>query len=193
MRSRSRRSGFSLFEVVVVSAVLVMVAALSYPTLKSSYGYYKLNGSIDSVRAAWAQARARAIEQGRPYRFSVEPNGSHFRVAPDSPDYWSGSAPGDDSQGKGYVLEQGLPGGVRFAVNGEAGAAAPDARSSSTDPGAADTTNYSGIDWNTAVVFLPDGTAKDDVRILFQVTGAQPTAVQLRGLTCAVTVEPVKK
>jgi hypothetical protein len=56
-----------------------------------------------------------------------------------------------------------------------------------------DTTNYSGINWSTAVVFQPDGTAKDDVRIVFQVTGVQPTAVQLRGMTCAVTVEPIKK
>src|SRR5215218_707219 len=106
-----RRPGFSLLEVIVVMAILLMISAACYPTLKSSYGYFKLNGGIDSVRAAWAQARAHAIEQGRPYRFSVEPNGTHFRVAPDRPDYWGGSAPSDDPDGKGMVLEQALPGG----------------------------------------------------------------------------------
>jgi len=190
MIARPHRQGFTLLEIVLVSAVLVFIAAISYPSLKSSYGYFKLHGGIDSVRTAWAQARAHAIEEGRPYRFSVEPNGSHFRVAPDSPDYWSGSVPNDDKLGKGYVLEQALPGGVRFSANGE------------SPPGAAESkdgidqvykTNYAGIDWSTTVVFLPDGTAKEDVRIHFQVQGAMPAVVHLRGLTGTVSVQSVKK
>jgi prepilin-type N-terminal cleavage/methylation domain-containing protein len=182
-----RRPGFSLLEVIVVMAILLMISAACYPTLKSSYGYFKLNGGIDSVRAAWAQARAHAIEQGRPYRFSVEPGGSHFRVAPDRPDYWGGSAPSDDPDGKGMVLEQALPGGVRFTVNGDGGTPPP-ADSDKEVPA-----NYSSIGWSTTVVFLPDGTAREDVRILFQVQGVQPTLVHLRGLTGSVTVQRVSK
>ena len=82
-----------------------------YPSLKSSYGYYKLTGGIDSVRAAWAMARARAVEEGRPYRFSVEPNGSRFRVAPDQADYWSGSAPPTISRGRGWSSRRRCPAG----------------------------------------------------------------------------------
>ena len=189
MTARIRRRGFTLLEMMLVIAVIVMVSAIVYPSLKSSYGYYKLHGGIDSVRAAWAMARAHAIEEGRPYRFSVEPNGSHFRVAPDQADYWSGSPPADDKQGKGYVLEQALPGGVRFTINGEPTANTPDDKS----PGKEEKTNYSSIDWKTAVVFQSDGTAKEDVHILFQVRGATPTKVHLRGLTATVSVEPVTK
>ena len=190
MTARSRRRGFTLLEVMLASAVLLMLAAISYPSLKSSYGHFKLTGGIDSVRAAWATARARAVEEGRPYRFSVEPNGSHFRVAPDRADYWSGSPPEDDSHGKGSVLEQALPGGVRFSVNGEPTANLPEDKSA---PGSEDKARRTGIEWSTAVVFLPDGTAKDDVTILFQVQGATPTRVHLRGLTATVTVRPVTK
>jgi prepilin-type N-terminal cleavage/methylation domain-containing protein len=190
MTARSRRRGFTLLEVLLASAVLLMLAAICYPSLKSSYGYYKLTGGIDSVRAAWAMARARAIEEGRPYRFSVEPNGSHFRVAPDKADYWSGSAPADDSQGKGLVLEQALPGGVRFSVNGQPTGNIPEDKS---PPGKDDKAKVAGIEWSTTVVFLPDGTAKDDVNILFQVQGARATRLSLRGLTASVSVQPVTK
>ena len=190
MTARTRRRGFTLLEVLLVLAVIVMLGAICYPSLKSSYGYYKLNGGIDSVRAAWAMARSHATKENRPYRFSVEPNGSHFRVAPDRDDYWSGSAPSDDPQGQGYILEQSLPGGVRFSVNGEASGETPEDKS---PPGKEEKVNYSGIQWSTTVVFLPDGTAKEDVHILFQVQGTRPAKVHLRGLTGTVSVQPVTK
>lgn len=190
MTARKRRRGFTLLEVLLATAVLLMLTAVCYPSLRSSYGYYKLTGGIDSVRAAWAMARARAVEEGRPYRFSVEPNGSRFRVAPDRSDYWSGSTPDDDTQGKGLVLEQALPGGVLFSVNGQPSAKLPEDKSA---PGSEDKATFSGVEWSTAVVFLPDGTAKDDLDILFEVRGTRAARVRLRGLTAAVTVQPVDK
>ena len=188
MTARTRRRGFTLLEVLLATAVLLMLAAVCYPSLKSSYGYYKLTGGIDSVRAGWAMARARAVEEGRPYRFSVEPNGSRFRVAPDRSDYWSGSIPDNDSQGKGMVLEKALPGGVVFSINGKPKGNLPEDKS---PPGSEEKAKFSGVEWTTAVVFLPDGTAKDDLDILFEVEGTRATRVRLRGLTAAVTVQPV--
>jgi hypothetical protein len=41
---------------------------------------------------------------------------------------------------------------------------------------------------STVAVFLPDGTARDDAEVRFQVKGALPKTVKLRGLTGAVTV-----
>ena len=100
MKTKKRRSGASLLEVVVVLAIMVIISALAIPSIQAMYGSYKLNGAVDSVRAAWADARSRAIDEGRPYRFSVEPNGTHYRVAPDDPDYWPGSGPANDPNGE---------------------------------------------------------------------------------------------
>jgi len=184
---KKRRAGTSLFEVLLVMAILVILSALSFPSLSSMYGSYKLNGSVDAVRSAWSNARAHAIEEGRPYRFSVEQDGSSYRVAPDQNEYWSGNdGPSDDPNGKGYVLARSLPSGVRFSLNGEAPAATPPAEPEHDSITEKQVTNG---DWKTAVIFLPDGTAREDVKVTFNVRGAKPTSLQLRGLTGNVTVQ----
>src|SRR5713101_3739433 len=91
MTSNRRRPSYTLLEVMLVMAIIVMVSALSFPSLDSMYGYYKLNAAVDSVRAAWALARAHASTNDLPYRFSVVQGQGNYRLAPDSGDYWSGS------------------------------------------------------------------------------------------------------
>ena len=82
------RRGYTLLELVLVLAVVVMVSAIAYPSLKGMYGHYKMTGAVDSVRAAWAQARAHAIEEGRPYRFAVVPDtGEHDDDGDDDQDF----------------------------------------------------------------------------------------------------------
>jgi type II secretory pathway pseudopilin PulG len=187
MKTQKRRSGTSLIEVVLVLAIVVVVAALAVPSIRGMYGSYKLNGAVDSVRSAWADARARAIEEGRPYRFAIEPEGSAFRVAPDHPDYWDGTnnVPQDDPNGAGLVLEKSLPGGVRFTVNGEgAMTEADDASNDSFEEKTVTTSN-----WSPAVIFLPDGTAREDVKVEFRVRGCKPASLQLRGLTGNVSAQ----
>ncbi|MFO0846416.1 MAG: hypothetical protein U0797_29285 [Gemmataceae bacterium] len=192
MTARVRRPGYTLFEVILVCAVLVLISVMALPSLRGMYGYYKLQGAVDAVRAAMATARGKAIEEGRPYRFSVETNGSHFRVAPDRADYWSGSPPTNDPDGQGLVLEKSLPGGVKFTLNGD-----PVPASALNDPSVgkedAHPVNVAPDAWTTGAVFLPTGTAREDVRILFQVKGARPVEVRLRGLTGTVTAQPLSQ
>jgi prepilin-type N-terminal cleavage/methylation domain-containing protein len=186
MTPRSHRTGFTLFEMVLVLAIMVILAGITYPSIKGMFGYYKLHGGVDSVRAAWAHARGRAIEESRPYRFAVEPNGSHFRVAPDQPDYWSGSAPSSDPHGAGTVMEKSLPAGVHFAI----GDASPAPAAENTSKG--DDSSPPSGEWTPAVVFLPDGTAREDVTMTFQVHGVRPVALYLRGLTGVSSTQTVK-
>jgi hypothetical protein len=142
------------------------------------YPPYKLNGAVDTVRGAWAEARGRAIAEGRAYRFSVEPQGTHFRVAPDSPDYWSGgNGSNSDPYGKGLVMEKSLPSGVHFA---EEGGPAPTG-------GGSDDQAASGT-WVSKVIFLPDGSAKNDYKLTFNIKGARTTTLQLRALTGIASV-----
>lgn len=194
MVNRTRRSGFTLFEIVMTMAVILILSAIVYPSIKNMYGAHKLDGAIDSVRGAWAEARARAIHEGRPYRVSVEPgksiepSGTHFRVAPDDQDYWSGtggSKPDNDANGKALILVNSLPSGVHLSINGDSSSPPPE----TSDAGVNEKESKPSGEWTTVAVFLPNGEARDDVKITFQVRGVRPKVLQLRGLTGSVAVQ----
>ena len=126
------RQAYTLMETVLVMALLVILGAVTVPSLSRLQSPFRVNAAVDSVRAAWAEARAHAVEQGRPYRFGVVPQSGHFRVAPDDPEFWSGSGGtaggnggnggngGSSSQAKAYVLARSLPAGVQFSADGQA-------------------------------------------------------------------------
>ena len=93
MTHATSRSGFTLLEVILVMTIIVMISAAVYPSFDSIIAYARENGAADSIKGAWAQARAKSIEDGVPYRFAVIPNTTRYRVAPDKPEYWSGTPP----------------------------------------------------------------------------------------------------
>lgn len=189
-RPRQDRPGYTLFELVLVLALLIVLTTIIYPSLDAMYGEYRLTQAADMVRAAWATARSRALDEGRPYRFAVVPDRGNYRVAPDSADFWAGN--GDmpeavDAATPPLILADVLPRGVRFTD-------AQDARAGQLDPGGESVLPADAIPpdaWSTAAVFLPDGTARDDVEIVFTARGARPLVVRLRALTGVVTVRPL--
>jgi prepilin-type N-terminal cleavage/methylation domain-containing protein len=188
MTTRKRRRGFTLLEVILVMAVIVMVVTLSIPSYNAAQGYFKMTAAVDAMRAACAQARAHAIEEGRPYRVAIVPDTGNYRVAPDLPDFWTGSAPSFDPDNPSLVLEQSLPKGVRFSMQGSTSPAnLPDDGGPENDP-----SQVAPGSWSSVITFNPDGSARDDVEILFQVKGAMPTKIMVRGLTGTTRVRQIK-
>jgi prepilin-type N-terminal cleavage/methylation domain-containing protein len=172
------RAGFTLFELLLVLAIILVLGALIYPSMEGMYGSYRMTAAVDMVRASWAGARSRAIEEGRPYRFSIVPGAGKLRVAPDSDSYWSGggSNPDDGSNQPPLIQEDSLPKGISFA------------RADTGDAGS--TADSSGGGWSTVCTFLPDGTASDDVSIEFAARGGgQNQVLKLRGLTGVVRLQ----
>jgi prepilin-type N-terminal cleavage/methylation domain-containing protein len=171
MTPRTPRPAFTLFEMVLVVAVIGILAALSAPSIQGMYGSYKLIAATDQLRAAWATGRAKAIEEARPYRFTAHMGQSTYHLAPDSPNAAMASPSPAGPAGPGLNLSGSLPGGVIFGStqNGSGGQGAPGG--------------------GPNVVFLPDGTASEDVAITLRVPGAMPALVKLRALTGVVTVQ----
>jgi prepilin-type N-terminal cleavage/methylation domain-containing protein len=181
------RQGYTLFELILVMALLVLLAAIAYPSIEAMYGNYRVTAAVDQVREGWAAAQAHAVDEGRAYRFAMTPDGKGYRVAPDGPDFSSvqGTANGQgDEQNQTYVLEETLPKGINLSVSlggsiDQNGTSLPQSESAqNAGP--------------SSVVFLPDGTAREDAQLLFQAAGSQPVRMTLRALTGIVTVKVIR-
>jgi type II secretory pathway pseudopilin PulG len=193
------RGGFTLFELLVVLALIILIMAMALPSIEGMSPYFKTSAAVDQIRGRWNDARSRAIEEGRPYRFGVKPGESGYRIAPDTPEFWGGS-PGssstsnggnsDDSAAKPLILEEDLPEGVTFNLNGNSGGGggnnANPANGTNNANGASVSGNTAG-GYSAVVTFLPDGTASDDVDLQFQATGTRAMGLKIRALTGSIT------
>jgi Tfp pilus assembly protein FimT len=169
-RPAAGRRALTLVEVLLVVAVLIALAAVAYPTMSAMWGDVKVKAAADDVRAAWAEARSHAIEDGRPYRFAVQPGTGKFRVAPDADGFWDGSggAAGGDGDAPPFTQDGDLPNGIQFDVG-------------------TDLPESGG--WATVVVFNPDGGTNADVEVtLKEDDDSAPIVVRVRAMTGAVTV-----
>jgi prepilin-type N-terminal cleavage/methylation domain-containing protein len=180
---RQRRRAYTLVEVTLVLALMVILGAIGYPSIDAMYAGVKVEGASDSVRAAWSEAQAHAVNEGRPYRFAVLPGKGNYRVAPDSSDFWSGGTPPTSgTEDPAIVVEGSLPKGIIFNAEGSGPPSGNEETALAHD-------GVSPGQWVTTAVFLPDGTAQDDVDITLELAGVRPMVVRLRALTGVVTVE----
>jgi prepilin-type N-terminal cleavage/methylation domain-containing protein len=184
--SRSRKA-FTLFEMILVLALIVLLGAAVYPSVEAMYGDSKVTASGDMVRAAWAEAQSRAIDEGRAYRFSIRANTGNWKLAPDEGD----SRTPDDNSGPNGTGKQSFEGilekGVRFDAPESWGTRDTQPGESAVPQGATDSSS-----WTTAVVFLPDGTAKENRTVRLRARGIRPLELRVRGLTGVITVHTLE-
>jgi Tfp pilus assembly protein FimT len=176
---RTRRLGYTLLEITLVIALMVIFLALAAPSLEGLYGEVKTDAAADAYRSALVTARAHAIDEGRPYRVAVVPGTGNYRIAPDAPSFWNGSGE-SGSDAPAFVKEDVLPGGIVFATN--EGQAQED-KAPSTDNLGSDSGR-----WSKPAIFFPDGTALADQQVTFHLEGSRTQVVKLRALTGSVTV-----
>lgn len=168
------RPGYTLLEVLLVMAILVILTSVSLPSLVSMYGDTKVRGAGDEVRYAWAEARTRSIDHGVPYRFSVQFDSGTYRIAPDSQEFWNDAS--DSEMDDGKTLVGSLPTGINF------------------EPDKNQNTPMQTGNWSSIAVFLPDGTCKNDATIVVKPDdGTYPLIISVRGLTGMVSVRTRKQ
>jgi prepilin-type N-terminal cleavage/methylation domain-containing protein len=172
---RHRRDGFTILELMLVLAILVMLAAMALPAIETMYADVRVQAASDHVRGRLAMARTRAIDDGRPYRLGVKVGTGDYRIAPDSSEFWGDSnaaTPSEDDTLPAPLIEEGtLPSEIVFQMVGGARA-------------------ESG-GWTTLVTFLPNGACSDDCTIRLEREDARPIEIQIRALTGGVRAQSI--
>ncbi|MFN3191895.1 MAG: Tfp pilus assembly protein FimT/FimU [Aureliella sp.] len=77
-----RTNGFTLLELMLVLAILVLIAAISAPRLTDIFERQKLNGSANNLRLAWDEARLEAMRTGQAQVFECAVGSGKYTVKP---------------------------------------------------------------------------------------------------------------
>jgi len=193
-----RRRGYTLMEMLLVLAVLVMVAALAAPAMTGIMRRATLTAAGDAVRTDFTRAHVKAMKTGRIQVFRYELNGRKYRVQP-----WIA---GDDSletnsqsgatEGLGMDVagapaadtgeEKELPEGTTFA----GGEAAVESRGSVVGEAVSNDASAAEGDWSQPILFYPDGSSSDAFVVVSD-EFERGMRIDLSGLTGTAKVGPI--
>lgn len=178
---RKARKGYTILELVVVLAVLIILGATIIPTLTGSYSNTRQKAAADLIRSRVVEARAKAMEQGVWYRVAINKNKTSVRVAPDGPNF---------SQDQGsQTTEDKFEDTVTAEVNQDSNNSQSSSGQSSNNSQSSDSsvltnggTDVDG-DWVTVITVGPEGICKEDFKTV-TVKEAQfnPLLIQVRGV-----------
>ncbi len=192
-RDSSPRPAFTLIEIVLVLALMVMMAAISWPLVRGPLAAQRLRSAAEQVQAAWAGARTEAMTSGLIQMFRYQPQSGTYQVQA-----WGGfdaavegKSAGDFQQSESFepVAEVGgerLPETIVFV--GAIGQT--DTRAVGTAGLAAASSPGGSSSAAPSVLFYPDGTTST-VELQLANDQAQRVAISLRGLTGIVTVSKI--
>lgn len=186
---RSARGGYTLLELLIVVAVMLVVASLTLPALNRPFAKSKLRDAAKQLRVGLARARLEAINTGAPQQFRYQPGGGAYEIAARSTGEGGGFLPvaleggigetpvAEDSTYTAAVQYE-LPEGIRF-FDPLAPEAAPDVPVSTVS-----TAPESDESWSAPIVFYPNGRT---FNALVRLYGEYDyyVDVTLRGLTGA--------
>ena len=188
--AKASRGGFTLFELLVVAALVIVIGGLIYPALMSTTETQSLIRSGDTVRTFFARSRNEAMRSGQTLALRYQIGSNQFIIEPwdtgDS-DIESNNAmsafnvlgqldqttKNDRSQTKRLLQKiQTLPEKIIFAGGTQGFDSRAFAQSDpSLNPNAANVNTSSATDlvsgnWSQPILFYPDGsTSQSEVRI----------------------------
>ena len=172
------RSGFTLLELLIVLAIVVMLVGASWPRLRTMLEKAELVDAAKGLRTLLSQARLDAIDSGTPRRFHYQPGGTLYEVGPyviGDEDLQADAA----SQLPSAPVVQGcLPRGLRFAV--------PPSANPDGQPEAA------VEEWSKPVLLYPNGRSAN-ARIRIAGADTMFVDVELRGITGVAKVGAVQR
>lgn len=182
------RRGLTLFEILLVLALMVVIAGVVMPVISNSLANARLDSAGEMVRAAWGEARLAAMQNGEPYVFRYEQSGSRYQIAQlatltgenaDEANILPPLSEEDEEYAEADMLrlsKNRLPTEIIFSM-GQVAAVPQMAGPAVASP-------QMGVEggWSQPIMFYPDGTASDAAVLIANQDG-ETLRVSLRGLT----------
>ncbi len=196
--SQRASAGFTLLEVLLALALLVVIATFAWPMLQAPFAHRQLRSAADRVRAAWVRAHISAMNADRVYMFRCTLDGTDFHIQQwESQELLAdlsqsgvadgGAAYGWTESGEAKYRAGKLPEGIVFS----ACEALADTRSAMIPLGAELQGEVpSGVGWSDPIMFYPDGTTST-ARLELRNARGLAIELRLRGLTGVVNVSEV--
>ena len=190
------RRGFTLVEILVVLAVIVLVSAMAVPLIRKPLLRREVQSAADSVRTELFHARIGAMRSSHVYTFQYQPGSGTYRVSPqDQPSSQTDDASQPAAQdpaladGEHQPSEDGsLPDGIRFMADDSPDPDAADATSTAVaQDGDSGNGGEGGNGWSDPILFYPDGTTSD-ARLIVASGRGFAVHIRLRGVTGNVVV-----
>lgn len=179
-----RRGGYTLLELLLVLAILVMAAGIALPSVMGMYQRNRLDRAAEDVRARLAGTRFWALDSGLIYQFRFEPAGRRYLVI-------SFDQPGDAAEAAARQRLGQLPDSMRFET-ADAEVLFVEQIPLELLSGLANSQELAGVSWSPPILFIPDGSAMDSVFDLVD-SAERFVRFRIRGLTGTVKVEPIRK
>ena len=88
MRAAQARRAYTLLEIILVMALIVIMSAIAIPVMQSMLSDARVTAAGDQVRGKLADTRANAMAEGRPWRLAFLPNTGVFQMAPEESTEW---------------------------------------------------------------------------------------------------------
>jgi prepilin-type N-terminal cleavage/methylation domain-containing protein len=199
--SRYQQRAFTLLEMMLVMAVLIVLVGIAMPMLRGPLKRQRLDGAARQIRAAWSDARVKAMKTGRVQAFYHQLGGTEFKVqswlsAADDLEASLGTYREDEADALttqfGDAKHTSLPHGIQFvasqtefSLRDEATAIVSSINEDTNQTGEGDD-EFAEEEPSSLMVrpilFYPDGTSSDAFVVL---AGQQERMllVRLRGLT----------
>ncbi|MBD3673985.1 MAG: prepilin-type N-terminal cleavage/methylation domain-containing protein [Planctomycetaceae bacterium] len=187
----SRRSGFTLFELILVLGVMLLIAGIVWPRMLAFYQTAELKDHGRRVYDTVSAARLAAIDNGIPYQFFYEPNGRHYVMVPteDTP-------PTGESEDAGVTLTLPARAGqvpeeftFKTPEGEESGSVSISPKLLADVP---EELNLTNVRWSLPIVFYPDGSGSDATFEL-EDDQAQYLSFAVRALTGTASLSSIER
>lgn len=184
------RSGYTLFELMIVLALILIVTAIAAPNLMESVRNGRVQEAAENVTEVLAAARRFAIDTGVDYHFRFEVGGQNVVAIPADAQLSIGNSNNADPDSADFVsLTAELPSTMflRYSADSKSGSETLKGSAFGNLQNAGDLASKT---WSEPILFRFDGSAETTT---FRVMDEQQRSsdISVRGLTGAISTSGV--